>query len=43
MVEFVSLKRHFDCYAEEYEAAALRALRSGLQLTPNLRLTSFNF
>lgn len=29
MVEFVSLKRQFDCYAEEYEAAALRALRSG--------------
>lgn len=29
MVEFVSLKRQFDRYAEEYEAAALRALRSG--------------
>ena len=29
MVEFVSLKRQFDCYAEEYEAATLRALRSG--------------
>ena len=29
MIEFVSLKRQFDCYAEEYEAAALRALRSG--------------
>ena len=29
MVEFVSLKRQFDCHAEEYEAAALRALRSG--------------
>ncbi len=28
-VEFVSLKRAFDCYAPEYEAAALRALRSG--------------
>ena len=29
MVEFVSLKRQFNRYAEEYEAAALRALRSG--------------
>ena len=29
MVEFVSLKRQFDCYAEEYEVATLRALRSG--------------
>ena len=29
MVEFVSLKRQFDCHAEEYEAAALRALRFG--------------
>lgn len=29
MVEFVSLKRQFDCFAEEYEEAALRALRSG--------------
>lgn len=29
MVEFVSLKRQFDCCASEYEEAALRALRSG--------------
>ena len=29
MVEFVSLKRQFDRFAEEYETAALRALRSG--------------
>ena len=29
MVEFVSLKRQYDCYAPEYEDAALRALRSG--------------
>lgn len=29
MVDFVSLKRQFDCWADEYEAAALRALRSG--------------
>ena len=29
MVEFVSLKRQFDCYALEYEEAILRALRSG--------------
>ena len=29
MVDFVSLKRQFDCYAEEYETVALRALRSG--------------
>ncbi len=28
-VEFVSLKRAYDLYAPEYEAAALRALRSG--------------
>lgn len=28
-VEFVSLKRAYDLYAEEYEQAALRALRSG--------------
>ena len=29
MVEFVSLKTQFERYQEEYEAAALRALRSG--------------
>ena len=28
-IEFVKLKRTYDLYAEEYEAAALRALRSG--------------
>lgn len=29
MIEFVSLKRQYDLYADEYEEAALRALRSG--------------
>lgn len=29
MVEFVKLKRQYDCFAGEYEEAALRALRSG--------------
>ena len=29
MVEFVQLKRQYDCYAAEYETAVLRALRSG--------------
>lgn len=29
MVEFVKLKRQYDCFAAEYEEAALRALRSG--------------
>ena len=29
MVEFVKLKRQYDCFAVEYEEAALRAMRSG--------------
>ena len=29
MIEFVSLKRQYDLYSDEYEEAALRALRSG--------------
>ena len=35
MVEFVSLKRQFDLYAEEYEEAALRVLRSGWYILGN--------
>lgn len=40
MVEFISLKRQYNCYRNEYEEAVLRAMRSGWYILGN-ELESF--